>query len=75
MNANLDHGVASSLFQIYSTQELARPDEQLQTTLDEMDKMFPDSAFLQTQRAVLLYHLKGCFERSTRCKVLMERRL
>lgn len=75
MNASLDHSVASSLFRIYSTQELARPDEQLQSTLDEMDNMFPDSAFLQTQRAVLLYHLKGCFERSTRCILLMGRRL
>ena len=47
------------LFNLYANQELYQCGEQIHSQLNELEKLFPESHFLKTQRALLFYHSKG----------------
>jgi hypothetical protein len=47
------------IFYVYCSQELYQATDDTYATLDELQTMFPTSAFLQTQHALLFYHNKG----------------
>lgn len=47
------------IFHCYCSQELYQATEDTHQTLSELETIFPNSAFLKTQRALLYYHSKG----------------
>lgn len=47
------------IFHLHSSQELYQATEATYQTLAELESIFPFSAFLKTQRALLYYHSKG----------------
>lgn len=47
------------MFHIYCSQELFQSNERVYGEIDQISGIFPKSAFLQTQRALLHYHSKG----------------
>ena len=47
------------IFHLYASQELYQSTEPVHRQLNELETIFPDSQFLKTQRALLLYHSKG----------------
>ena len=49
----------STIFFVYASQELLQTYEELERYLAGVESIFPDSLFLKTQRAMLLYHSKG----------------
>ena len=49
----------TSVFHLYSNQELYQSTEHIHRQLTELTAIFPDSQFLKTQRALLFYHSKG----------------
>lgn len=49
----------SLVFYVYCSQELYQATEDTYRSLSELQTMFPESAFLKTQHALLLYHSKG----------------
>lgn len=49
----------SLVFYVYCSQELYQATEDTYRSLSELQAMFPESAFLKTQHALLLYHSKG----------------
>ncbi|KAF2084594.1 anaphase-promoting complex subunit CDC23 [Saccharata proteae CBS 121410] len=54
----LPQNLMTFLFHIYTNQELYQSTEQVHTSLTQIQSIFPHSAFLQTQRALLYYHSK-----------------
>lgn len=54
----LPQTVMTLIFHIYCSQELYQSTEQIHTAITQMSGIFPNSAFLQTQRALLHYHAK-----------------
>lgn len=59
MVPDLPPNLMTLAFHIYSSQELYQSSEETHRRLDELEKIFPDSQFLKTQRALLFYHSKG----------------
>ncbi|PSK36738.1 hypothetical protein B9Z65_1921 [Elsinoe australis] len=53
------------LFQIYCSQELYQASDSLYDKITQLTSIFPTSAFLQTQRALLHYHAKDFDSAST----------
>lgn len=51
------------IFHIYTSQELYQATDQIHAHLNQLQSIFPQSGFLKTQRALLLYHSKD-FEES-----------
>jgi hypothetical protein len=49
------------MFHIYCSQELFQSTEKVYNEIVQITNIFPNSAFLQTQRALLHYHSKGVF--------------
>jgi len=47
------------LFNIYANQELYQASEQIHRQLSDLEQVFPNCAFLQTQKGLLFYHSKG----------------
>lgn len=47
------------IFRLYTSQELYQSTEQTHSQLTELERLFPNSQFLKTQRALLFYHSKG----------------
>lgn len=47
------------IFHVHCSQELYQATEDTYQALSELETIFPDSAFLKTQRALLYYHSKG----------------
>jgi hypothetical protein len=47
------------IFHVYCSQELYQATNATDKALNELESLFPTSAFLQTQRALLYYHNKG----------------
>jgi anaphase-promoting complex subunit 8 len=47
------------MFHIYCSQELFQSTEKVYNEINQISNIFPNSAFLQTQRALLHYHSKG----------------
>lgn len=50
------------IFHVHCSQELYQATEDTYQTLTGLEEIFPESAFLQTQRALLLYHSKGSID-------------
>jgi hypothetical protein len=55
----LPHNIMTLIFHLYSSQELYLATDDTYHTLTELETIFPSSAFLKTQRALLYYHSKG----------------
>ena len=47
------------IFYVYCSQELYQATDDTYSTLADLQAIFPTSAFLQTQNALLFYHNKG----------------
>lgn len=47
------------IFHVHCSQELYQATEDTYQALSELETIFPSSAFLKTQRALLYYHSKG----------------
>lgn len=47
------------IFHVYCSQELYQATEDTYQSLSELEAIFPTSAFLKTQKALLYYHSKG----------------
>ncbi|CAG8919480.1 unnamed protein product [Penicillium salamii] len=60
----LPQNVMSLVFYVYCSQELYQATEDTYRSLSELQTMFPESAFLKTQHALLLYHSKDFEEAS-----------
>ncbi|KAB2578148.1 Tetratricopeptide TPR-1 [Lasiodiplodia theobromae] len=54
----LPRNLMTFLFHIYTSQELYQSTEQIHNELTQVQTIFPNSAFLKTQRALLYYHSK-----------------
>ena len=47
------------IFRVYVSQELYQSTEQVHGQMADLERIYPDSVFLKTQRALLHYHSKG----------------
>ena len=47
------------IFRLYTSQELYQSTEQVHGQLNDLERVFPNSTFLKTQRALLFHHTKG----------------
>lgn len=47
------------IYHLYASQELYQSTEQIHQRLTDLERIFPESQFLKTQRALLFYHSKG----------------
>lgn len=56
---HLPQNVMTLIFHVYCSQELYQATEDTYQALSELESIFPTSAFLKTQRALLYYHSKG----------------
>lgn len=61
---NLPENIISTIFFVYASQELLQTYEELEKALTGLERIFPNSLFLKTQRAMLLYHSKGSLLRT-----------
>ncbi|KAJ9302653.1 hypothetical protein DTO271G3_27 [Paecilomyces variotii] len=60
----LPQNIMTLIFHCYCSQELYQATEDTHQTLTELESIFPNSAFLKTQRALLYYHSKDFEEAS-----------
>lgn len=58
VSEHLPRNVVTFFFHIHCSQELMQQDQQVYSTLDQIQSIFPRSAFLQQQRALLLYYAR-----------------
>ncbi|KAJ9629792.1 Anaphase-promoting complex subunit 8 [Taxawa tesnikishii (nom. ined.)] len=58
ISQQLPRNIMAFMFHIHCSQELYQNTEQIHNTISQMVTIFPYSAFLQTQRALLHYHAK-----------------
>ncbi|KAE8154204.1 anaphase promoting complex subunit 8 [Aspergillus avenaceus] len=61
----LPQNIMTLLFHVYCSQELYQATEDTYQSLSELETIFPSSAFLMTQKALLYYHSKD-FEEASR---------
>ncbi len=57
----LPQNLMTLIFHLYASQELYQSTESTHTQLNDLERIFPESQFLRTQRALLFYHSKGVF--------------
>ena len=55
----LPQNVMTLIFHLFCSQELYQATDDTHQILSELENIFPTSAFLKTQRALLYYHSKG----------------
>ena len=55
---DLPQHIMTSIFHVYASQELYQSTEKTYKALDDLEVFFPESQFLKTQRALLLYHAR-----------------
>ncbi|KKZ61207.1 anaphase-promoting complex subunit 8 [[Emmonsia] crescens] len=60
----LPQNIMTLIFHLYCSQELYQATEDTHHMLTELENIFPSSAFLKTQRALLFYHSKDFEEAS-----------
>ncbi|OJJ32817.1 hypothetical protein ASPWEDRAFT_159022 [Aspergillus wentii DTO 134E9] len=60
----LPQNIMTLIFHVYCSQELYQATEDTYQALSELETIFPTSAFLKTQRALLYYHSKDFEEAS-----------
>lgn len=56
---SLPNHIMTFVFRVYVSQELYQATEQVHHQISELERIFPDSVFLKTQRALLFHHSKG----------------
>lgn len=56
---HLPQNIMTLIFHVYCSQELYQATEDTYQALAELEAIFPSSAFLKTQQALLHYHSKG----------------
>ncbi|KAL4773465.1 anaphase promoting complex subunit 8 [Aspergillus nidulans var. acristatus] len=61
---HLPQNIMTLIFHVHCSQELYQATEDTYQTLSELENIFPTSAFLKTQRALLYYHSKDFEEAS-----------
>ncbi|CAI7678563.1 unnamed protein product [Penicillium manginii] len=61
---HLPQNIMTLIFHVYCSQELYQATEDTYQALSELESIFPTSAFLKTQRALLYYHSKDFEEAS-----------
>ncbi|GAB7351108.1 hypothetical protein MBLNU459_g1572t1 [Dothideomycetes sp. NU459] len=61
---HLPQTIMTFMFHIYCSQELFQSNERVYNEINQISNIFPNSAFLQTQRALLHYHSKGSLLRN-----------
>lgn len=66
----LPQNIMTLIFHVYCSQELYQATNDTYQSLSELESIFPDSAFLKTQRALLYYHSKCRWYRVTRAVFL-----
>lgn len=54
----LPQNIMTLIFHVYCSQELYQATDDTYQALTELEAIFPNSAFLKTQRALLYYHSK-----------------
>lgn len=59
MLPSLPNHIMTLIFGLFCSQELYQSTEQVHSQLSELERIFPDNAFLKTQRALLFHHSKG----------------
>lgn len=55
----LPQNIMSFIFQVHCSQELYQATDETHQTLNGLESIFPTSAFLKTERALLYYHSRG----------------
>ena len=55
----LPQNIMTYIFHIFTSQELCQSTDQIHNEISQVQSVFPESAFLKTQRALLFYHSKG----------------
>jgi len=58
LTSRIPQGIMSYIFSIYENQELFQADDNILVGLKDLKAVFPESAFLRTQKALLFYHAK-----------------
>ncbi|KAI9847973.1 MAG: Anaphase-promoting complex subunit 23 [Sclerophora amabilis] len=58
VSALLPNHLMTFIFNLYSSQELYQADEATHSRLTDLERVFPGSQFLKTQRALLFHHSK-----------------
>ena len=58
MVGELPKNIMTFIFHLYASQKLYQTTKETHQELDELERLFPESLFLKTQRALLLYHSK-----------------
>ncbi|KAL9631534.1 MAG: hypothetical protein Q9164_005837, partial [Protoblastenia rupestris] len=61
----LPQNLMTLVFHVYASQELYQSTEPVHQSLTELERVFPDSQFLKTQRALLYHHSKDFEEAET----------
>ena len=61
----LPQNLMTLIFHLYASQELYQSTEASHHELNELERIFPESQFLKTQRAMLFYHAKNFDEAET----------
>ncbi|OCK82167.1 cell division cycle protein-like protein 23 [Lepidopterella palustris CBS 459.81] len=58
ITSKLPQNLMTFVFHVYTSQELYQSTDQVHTELSQIQDIFPSSAFLKTQRALLFHHTK-----------------
>ncbi|KAI9758442.1 MAG: hypothetical protein M4579_003072 [Chaenotheca gracillima] len=58
VSGSLPNHIMTFIFNVYSSQELYQTDENTHTRLSDLERIFPGSQFLKSQRALLFHHSK-----------------
>lgn len=61
----LPQNIMTLVFHVFCNQELYQTTDETWKAVTELGQLFPNSAFLKTQEALLHYHSKGNFESPT----------
>ncbi len=72
MAPGLPPNLMTMMFHLYASQELFQDNEVTHRQLNELEKIFPGSQFLKTQRALLFYHSKNYDEAESVFSALMQ---
>ncbi|KAL6722028.1 Anaphase-promoting complex subunit 8 [Lecanora helva] len=67
----LPQHIMTLIFHLYACQELYQSSQQVHDQLSQLERIFPESQFLKTQRALLFYHSKDYDEAESIFSTLM----
>lgn len=61
IEVQLPQNIMTLIFHLHCSQELYQTADDIHTILSKLEDIFPKSAFLKTERALLYYHSKGTY--------------